>query len=100
MARPSQFNRAEAVEFAMHAFWRDGYAANSVKALSHSLGITRSSFYNAFQSRENLFREALTLYANQSPDRAFQDTKPDISVKQLFTDTFATVCKVRANDKQ
>ena len=51
MARPSKFDRKEAVELAMNEIWRDGYEANSVKALSEKLGITRSSFYNAFSSR-------------------------------------------------
>lgn len=52
------------------AFWRDGYQANSVKALSERLGITRSSFYNAFESREAMFMEAFERYLERSPDRA------------------------------
>jgi len=100
MARPSKFNRQEAVEFAMNEFWRDGYEANSVKALSEKLGITRSSFYNAFTSREALYGEALALYAEGSPDRVFAQATPDMSIKRLLTDTFAEVCKVRSQDPQ
>ena len=99
MARPSQFNREDAVERAMNAFWRDGYETNSVKALSEKFGITRSSFYNAFKSREGLFEEALMLYASRSPDKALHEATPDVSVKKLFTDTFRTICKVRAADE-
>ncbi|KPH83146.1 TetR/AcrR family transcriptional regulator, partial [Bosea vaviloviae] len=68
--RPSQFDRDAALEAALMAFWRDGYQANSVKALSERLGITRSSFYNAFESREAMFMEALERYLERSPDRA------------------------------
>lgn len=100
MARPSQFNREDAVEFAMNAFWRDGYEANSIKALSEKLGITRSSFYNAFKSREGLFDEALALYMSRSPDKALKDAMPDQSVKRLFTDTFRKICAVRAADPE
>lgn len=62
MARPSEFDRQEAVQAAMRQIWRDGYEATSVKHLAEQLGITRSSFYNAFGTREDLFREALAAY--------------------------------------
>lgn len=100
MARPSKFDREQAVEFAMNAFWKEGYEANSVKALSEKLGITRSSFYNAFGDREQLFDEALALYMRDSPDKAFREVAPGISIKALFTDTFRTVCKARSADTE
>lgn len=98
MARPSKFNRDEAVEIAMDAFWKDGYEASSVKALSERLGITRSSFYNAFESREALFAEVLDRYAAQSPDRAFADLVGDGQVRALITRTFRAACRARAAD--
>jgi len=100
MARPSKFNRQEAVEFAMNEFWRDGYEANSVKALSEKLGITRSSFYNAFGSRQALFGEALELYCKQTPDLAVSEATPDMSIKKLLTDTLRAICKSRADDPE
>ncbi|MDQ7018278.1 MAG: TetR/AcrR family transcriptional regulator [Robiginitomaculum sp.] len=100
MARPSKFNRDQAVEFAMNAFWKEGYEANSVKALSEKLGITRSSFYNAFGDREQLFDEALALYMRGSPDKALKEAVPGIPIKSLFTETFRTICKVRAADPE
>ena len=100
MARPSKFNREEAINFAMNEIWRDGYEANSVKALSEKLGITRSSFYNAFGNRAALFREVLKLYFSQTPDRKFREECADVSVKRIFTDTFRAVCKARSKDKE
>lgn len=100
MARPAKFDRGEAVETVMHEIWRNGYEANSVKALSEKLGITRSSFYNAFGSREALFKEALALYFDQSPDRALAITTPGIPIKKLLTRTFREACKVRASDPE
>jgi len=100
MARPSKFNRQEAVEFAMNEFWREGYEANSVKALSEKLGITRSSFYNAFGSRPALFGEALALYSSQTPDRALAKATPDMSIKKLLTDTLREICKSRSEDPE
>ena len=99
MARPSKFDRDEAVDIAMEAFWRTGYEACSVKALSERLGITRSSFYNAFGSREALFREALARYGEHAPNKAFAcaRVKPG-EVRRLITETFRDICQARAAD--
>jgi len=100
MARPSGFGRQEAVETVMNEIWKNGYEASSVKSLSEKLGITRSSFYNAFGSREELFGEVLDLYFSQSPDIALTQATPGIPIKQLLTKTFRAACKARAADEQ
>lgn len=85
----------------MHRFWQTGYASNSVKSLAEYLGITRSSFYNAFGSQEDLFKEALRRYFRTSPDQILM--KPDLgsrSVRQLITDLFRDICRIRAADPE
>jgi TetR/AcrR family transcriptional repressor of nem operon len=99
MGRPSTFDRTEAVEVAMNEIWRRGYEASSAKALSELLGINRSSFYNAFQSREALFLEALDLYFTRSPDRVLNDIPPDASILRTLTSMFREICRVRAADE-
>ena len=59
MARPSKFDREDALDVVMNQIWQTGYRNNSVKSLAEVLGITRSSFYNAFGSQEQLFKEVL-----------------------------------------
>ncbi|MCH8113637.1 MAG: TetR/AcrR family transcriptional regulator [Proteobacteria bacterium] len=98
MSRPREFDQAAAIETAMNEIWKNGYEACSVKALSEKLNITRSSFYNAFGSREALFKEALARYFDQSPDKAFATAKEGVRVKALVTRTFRKVCRVRASD--
>ncbi len=100
MGRPSKFDRDEAVDVVMNAIWRNGYEASSVKALSEQLGITRSSFYNAFTSREALFREVLERYCDQSPDKALTEAKQGIAIKALLTRTFRNACKARSADTE
>lgn len=101
MARPSKFDRDAAVETAMQEIWRSGYEATSVKAMSEKLGITRSSYYNAFGSREELFKEALAAYFAHSPDRAlYQDADPQESVRGVLTRTFRAACIARAADPE
>jgi len=99
LGRPLKFDREKAVETAMQAFWTDGYAVNSTKALSELLGITRSSFYNAFGSREELFKECADVYCLQSPDYAFALAQKGVAIKPLLTSVFRAACKVRAGDR-
>ena len=100
MGRPSSFDRDVAVETAMQEFWRCGYEANSVKAISEKLGITRSSFYNSFGSREDLFKEVLAVYFAQSPDSILHGDLPDEPILELLTRTFHAICVARAGDPE
>lgn len=100
MGRPPKFDRQAAVEVAMNEIWRNGLEASSAKALSERLGITRSSFYNAFGSREALFKEALDLYFSKSPDRVLAHVGADASVLAVLTRLFREVCRVRAADPE
>jgi TetR/AcrR family transcriptional repressor of nem operon len=100
MARPSSFDREAAIEAAMQEMWRNGYEASSVKAVSEKLGITRSSYYNAFGTREDLFKEALAVYFAQSPDAVLHGGLPDMPILVLLTRTFRAICKARAEDPE
>lgn len=100
MGRPAKFDRDEAVQAAMNLFWKHGYQANSVKALAESLGITRSSLYNTFRSREALFRAALDRYFAESPDRRLATPLSGVPVKCLLTELFREICRVRAADPE
>ncbi|VAW78292.1 hypothetical protein MNBD_GAMMA13-1803 [hydrothermal vent metagenome] len=98
MGRAAKFDREAAVEICMNEIWRNGFETCSVKALSEKLGITRSSFYNAFGSREDLFLEVLALYFTQTPDRVFGSVDAKTPVRRLLTDFFKDVCQTRATD--
>lgn len=98
MGRAAKFDREAAVEICMNEIWRNGFEACSVKALSEKLGITRSSFYNAFGSREDLFLEVLALYFTQTPDRVLGTVDAKTPVRRLLTDFFKEVCRMRATD--
>jgi TetR/AcrR family transcriptional repressor of nem operon len=100
MGRAAKFDREAAIEICMHNIWRNGYEACSVKSISEKLGITRSSFYNAFGSREDLFLEVLTRYAQQTPDRVLESVAPNVSIKRLLTSFFIDVCEIRTADPE
>jgi AcrR family transcriptional regulator len=61
--RPREFDRDEALQRAMELFWAQGYEGTTLADLQKAMGgITAPSFYAAFGSKEELFREAVDLY--------------------------------------
>lgn len=64
MPRPREFDEQHAIEQAMHAFWSNGYEATSTEQLCEATGLGRSSIYNTFTSKHELFRKSLLHYFN------------------------------------
>ncbi|MFV0128188.1 TetR/AcrR family transcriptional regulator [Streptomyces sp. HMX112] len=64
MARPRTFDEERALEAAMHAFWAHGYDATSTQDLCEATGLGRSSIYNTFISKHDLFKRSLTRYVD------------------------------------
>lgn len=46
----------------MHTFWSHGYEATSTQQLCEATGLGRSSIYNTFGSKHELFRKSLAHY--------------------------------------
>lgn len=62
--RPPRLNREEAIHSAMLLFWERGYEGTTLEALLGAMGgIKPPSFYNAFGSKEELFRAVTEHYA-------------------------------------
>ena len=62
MARQKEFDREEALDRAMAAFWSKGYAATSIEDLVAHMGIQRGSLYGTFGDKRRLFLAALDRY--------------------------------------
>ncbi|MFC9257650.1 TetR/AcrR family transcriptional regulator [Amycolatopsis thailandensis] len=65
MARPKEFDERAAIGRAMDAFWVRGYEGTSTQALCEATGLGRSSIYNTFTSKHELFVRALDHYAER-----------------------------------
>ena len=62
--RPRSFDREDALRRAMEVFSALGYEGATLTGLQEAMGgITAPSFYAAFGSKEDLFREAVELYS-------------------------------------
>jgi TetR/AcrR family transcriptional repressor of nem operon len=64
MARPREFDADHVLEQAMHVFWAKGYAGTSLRDLIAAMGISKSSFYEAFNSKHELYLLVLDGYIN------------------------------------
>jgi AcrR family transcriptional regulator len=66
IGRPKAFDENKALEKAMYYFWEHGYESAGLTDLLTAMGIKKSSFYQTFESKENLFRMSLELYTQNS----------------------------------
>lgn len=73
MARPREFDTEEALEKALGVFWAKGYEAASLCDLIAAMGISKSSFYEAFGSKRELFLATLDRYNEQEAGRRARD---------------------------
>ena len=48
--RPREFDANGARDIAMHLFWSQGYDATSLSDLLSAMGLSKSSFYQTFES--------------------------------------------------
>ena len=63
--RPREFNREAAVKRAMNLFWQKGFESTSLAELRKTLGnLSAASFYSAFGSKRELYKECLELYTH------------------------------------
>lgn len=60
--RPLQFNPEIALNSAMLLFWRKGYESTSLQDLLTGMGLSKSSFYQAFKSKHCLFQQSIRHY--------------------------------------
>jgi TetR/AcrR family transcriptional repressor of nem operon len=66
MPRTEDFNREEVLDKAQHAFWLKGFHGTSMQDLVDATGLNRSSIYNSFGSKMELYQQALRKYQVQN----------------------------------
>ncbi len=62
--RPRVFDENKALDNAIEIFCRKGYEAASTEALQKAMKVGKSSMYNAFGSKKNLFIKAINRYVD------------------------------------
>ncbi len=62
VGRPREFNSEQALDAAMHLFWRKGYEATSMHDLLDTMQLSKSSLYQTFGNKHQLFQYCLENY--------------------------------------
>jgi len=71
------FDRADALASVQRLFWRQGVAATGIQDIVTATGLSRSSLYNAFGSKEELYVAALQTYLDQRSRPMFERLASD-----------------------
>lgn len=64
MARPREFDERDALTQAVGVFWNKGYEGTSMADLLAATGLSKSSLYETFGSKRDLFMAALSAYCD------------------------------------
>nr|WP_321443580.1 TetR/AcrR family transcriptional regulator [uncultured Cohaesibacter sp.] len=65
MGRARSFDDQDVLERATTLFWRQGYKGTSMRDLVEATGLAKASIYNAFGTKEDLFRSVLSYYIKE-----------------------------------
>lgn len=84
----------------MNTFWKKGFAPTSVSDLASAMSITRSSFYNSFESRELVFEEALARYRSDEVNLTLFQEQDHLSATDCLYMFFRDVCAKLAADPE
>lgn len=60
--RPRTFDEEAVLDALTSLFWRQGYEATSIADITQTAGLNKSSLYNTFGSKQELFSRILTRY--------------------------------------
>ncbi len=66
--RPRTFDHEQVLDEALELFWRKGFRSTTTRELASVLGLSQSSLYNAFGSKQDLMEAALDRYETRITD--------------------------------
>lgn len=98
MPRPLEFDRDVALETAMQVFWAKGYEATSLQDLIDATGLSKSSFYQSFESKQELFQRCIRRYADQVVDDMQRQLREAPSGYDFIVNTLKGVAKAASRD--
>ena len=100
MARTKDFDEQEVLKKAIQLFSRKGYAATSMQDVVETLGISRSSLYDTFGDKHQLYLEALKAYKQENTQQLEDKMEQATSVKAAIRDLLEATVKELLQDKQ
>ncbi len=94
MPRRREFDEDEALEKAMHLFWRKGYADTSVRDLVAHTGVAHAGLYKAFGDKDHLFEAAVRKYAVEQQRAMYEPLEAEHAGRAEIEAFFNTVIAI------
>ncbi|PZR28809.1 MAG: TetR/AcrR family transcriptional regulator [Citrobacter freundii] len=100
MARTKDFDEQAVLKKAIQLFSRRGYAATSMQEVVDALGISRSSLYDTFGDKHQLYLQALKAYKQESTRQLAIQMSEAKSMKAAIRDLLEATVKGLLQDRQ
>lgn len=100
MPRTKAFDKDEMIEKAKQLFWKKGYEGTSMEELVTTLGISRSSLYDTFGDKHQLYCETLSSYAKENVYTLAEQAKTAADPLQFIKDVFEIVMQQVKKDSE
>jgi TetR/AcrR family transcriptional repressor of nem operon len=88
MSRPREFDEQQALRQAQDVFWQRGYEATTVADLLAAMGLSKSSFYETFGSKRDLFLRSLGRYQDERVAAFRRQLAGDATARQAIEALF------------
>lgn len=98
MARPRSFDTDTALGAAVEDFWDAGFGATSTDELCRSTGLSRSSLYNTFGSKRDLYLQAILRYASEKQRQRAELLAAEVDGRTLVAAILAAVLDEQWSD--
>jgi len=100
MVRTKNFNEKEVLQKAVGIFWDKGFNGTSMQDLVDGLGISRSSLYDTFGGKHQLYLKALESYKDTYGIYQFAVTNESITARAAVAQLLALVADNLLNDER
>jgi TetR/AcrR family transcriptional repressor of nem operon len=88
IGRPRNFDSDQALKAAVQVFWSKGYEATSLQDLIDTMKISKSSFYQAFESKHQLFENCINHYQERFISDITDSLQKSKTGRAFIEDTF------------
>lgn len=91
MGRPVEFDRDVVLERAMQVFWAKGYKATSLQDLLQAMNLSKSSFYQTFFSKHQLFQQSINHYRDYMTRDMLNSLQQAESGRKFIEENFRSI---------
>jgi len=93
VGRPREFDPEDALDEAVEVFWTQGFDATSLRDLLRAMDLSKSSFYQTYGSKGELYLRCIDRYRDRVATRMMQDLERAESARAFIEDAFRALTR-------